>query len=747
MVAAPSSQVFRSLSLIPSAPSRELEEINAKVEVDSDDDLDVDSVVSFPDDGIEHTEAVSLKHLLREVSACLDSLHGLQLPHAEKGADLERSRKNGDAMLSGRPDALTQVSDEIHTLITEFVQQQLHRPLNMTGMRSDIELHSNHAPAESWGRMPEDNEHCFLRPPRCPMHLDKDLNFHMLRAKVAESPAVLAFHEQAVQNVSQMVSIPKHHIRGELQSLQDFLVGEAWLVCGNVVTDAKKALEIEKKRSHEMYLQHCKTKTGYIREVTELRNKLRKLPSGMDDALVELWEPLQCLDEEVRDLVLACSEEHIKSFVARTDVAQRVREECKKELDDLKASLAQAQQRCRFSKMEVARLNEVAQTAKEESANNHRDAHNDKIRYLRAEDELRRTRSELERLQQSYRTLRDQVSHAANEVKTAVETKQTETNWLQLLTAIKTDDDPDDYARLQGLEAPGAVADEMLRGVKKSTKSYQPCIVEPSQFGEMLASQDDSVKLASADDRPHGQAVPSESQGLQGQKNCIAAAAAVVAAAASVADVSAREQAAQSIVPACPLMVDVATSTEDLSCARQSSKWSAVMEGDLVRAEMQPVERKKVSQPAESRKGALPRLRAKPPLEPQHLKCTSPEQQLVASDGQIHCPPDCGPETHRQPGFNFRGVAPPALLDQCMSPSATPQNSARSTTFSAVSALRSPVASPAPSLTPTPRRSRPVLGPQWRKVQSTSLTEIDTRKRLLGPADFCPLPICKHFST
>jgi len=149
----------------------------------------------------------------------------------------------------------------------------------------------------------------------------------------------------------------------------------------------------------------------------------------------------------------------------------------------------------------------------------------------------------------------------------------------------------------------------------------------------MLASQDDSVKLASADDRPHGQAVPSESQGLQGQKNCIAAAAAVVAAAASVADVSAREQAAQSIVPACPLMVDVATSTEDLSFARQSSKWSAVMEGDLVRAEMQPVERKKVSQPAESRKGALPRLRAKPPLEPQHLKCTSPEQQLVASDG------------------------------------------------------------------------------------------------------------------
>jgi len=70
----------------------------------------------------------------------------------------------------------------------------------------------------------------------------------------------------------------------------------------------------------EMQRDHAECRAAYLREITALRDQIRGVPCGMEEAVdVTFYEPLQHMDEECQKLVQSCVEEKIKTMFADAD--------------------------------------------------------------------------------------------------------------------------------------------------------------------------------------------------------------------------------------------------------------------------------------------------------------------------------------------------------------------------------------------------------------------------------------------
>lgn len=81
---------------------------------------------------------------------------------------------------------------------------------------------------------------------------------------------------------------------------------------------AKEQAEIIKQNA-ELTEKQCRAmQADYLKEVTALRDKLRRFPDAPDDAelLVSFFDPLRYLDQDCRDLVVSCVGERVRQIIA-----------------------------------------------------------------------------------------------------------------------------------------------------------------------------------------------------------------------------------------------------------------------------------------------------------------------------------------------------------------------------------------------------------------------------------------------
>eukprot|EP00931_Biecheleriopsis_adriatica_P036247 TRINITY_DN2088_c0_g1_i1.p1 TRINITY_DN2088_c0_g1~~TRINITY_DN2088_c0_g1_i1.p1 ORF type:complete len:701 (-),score=180.11 TRINITY_DN2088_c0_g1_i1:286-2388(-) len=129
----------------------------------------------------------------------------------------------------------------------------------------------------------------------------------------------------AVQKATQMQELAQEFIatnpgtmKEELISFRDNILREAYtVICqGFLKTEYTRFTEVQ-ARHKRMLAESRASQAAYLREITALRDQLRALPDGAGHFLdIQHFDPLSCLDADVRPLVEAAMQERMKQCLS-----------------------------------------------------------------------------------------------------------------------------------------------------------------------------------------------------------------------------------------------------------------------------------------------------------------------------------------------------------------------------------------------------------------------------------------------
>lgn len=246
-------------------------------------------------------------------------------------------------------------------------------------------------------------------------------------------------------------------LQQEILKFKDCALEKAWLRLMKLVQEAKNEAEEAVKKSEDVQQRCYQIQTGYVQEVMDVRNQLRRMPQELPSLDVEMWEPLQCLDSKVRGLVEACAEERLRTLLSKTEIMDLVRSEHHKETYAIREELQR--QTSRASTLEHAKeeANSRIEKLKHEVEACGLAAKASKEKHVAMATDLQRCQAELAFTKKRM----DEMKAKVEVIQTEVQEQANESSWAELMEIFERRATPEEDAVPDINELLDVVAGEM----------------------------------------------------------------------------------------------------------------------------------------------------------------------------------------------------------------------------------------------------------------------------------------------
>eukprot|EP00440_Ansanella_granifera_P027658 gb/GFBE01030049.1/.p1 GENE.gb/GFBE01030049.1/~~gb/GFBE01030049.1/.p1 ORF type:complete len:755 (+),score=157.47 gb/GFBE01030049.1/:1-2265(+) len=264
---------------------------------------------------------------------------------------------------------------------------------------------------------------------------------------------------QLQKEIQQIMSNSPGVTREELIGFRDVILEEAWSVICNGFLKMEYTRFTEVETRHKKMLKESRdTQTAYLREITALKDQLRTLPDGAARFCdITHFDPMKCIDEDVRPLVEAAVQERMKQCISQAHGADS-------ELNNIV---------CKFMAKEREEWVARGEAAEEEAAQLRKE-------FLSLEAEAKATESII-----------DRERHDAAEVKKALDTCQQERDeLLNQLSEMKELE-----AEVEKLRKASATQVQELQDLRQQ-KAQQESLVQEWETGKRRSkvAEDDKVE-------------------------------------------------------------------------------------------------------------------------------------------------------------------------------------------------------------------------------------------------------------